>query len=81
MMLTQAQIHGIVRFIMTVTGTVLASFGYTKIGLNSDQSSQLGTLLEAFVGTVLPLASFAWNMYSHSSTGLARHFVALKDDK
>jgi hypothetical protein len=73
MMLTQAQIHGIVRFIMTVTGTVLASFGYTKIGLNSDQSSQLGTLL--------PLASFAWNMYSHSSTGLARHFVALKDDK
>jgi uncharacterized membrane protein YeaQ/YmgE (transglycosylase-associated protein family) len=79
MMLTQAQIHGIVRFIMTVSGSVLAAFGYTKLG--TDQANQLGTLLEAFVGTVLPLASFAWNMYSHSSTGLARHFVALKDDK
>jgi uncharacterized membrane protein YeaQ/YmgE (transglycosylase-associated protein family) len=79
MMPTTAQIHGIVRFIMTVTGTILASFGFAKLSLTSDQANQLGTLLEAFVGTVLPLASFVWNMKAHSPSGLGAHLADLKD--
>jgi uncharacterized membrane protein YeaQ/YmgE (transglycosylase-associated protein family) len=77
--LTTAQIHGIVRFLMTVSGSVLASFGFTKLG--TDQANQLATLLEALVGTALPLASFVWNMRAHSPSGLGAHLADLKQDK
>jgi hypothetical protein len=80
MMLTQAQIHGAVRFLMSGVGFICATLGFTKLSLSPDQTNQLGALLEAFVGTVLPLASFAWNMYSHSASGLGKHFNQLKDN-
>lgn len=72
--LTEAQLHGFIRWVLTGLGVYLVKRGFDQGMWNSAEP-----YIEAIIGAVFSLGSLGWNYISHSPSGIAKHLNALKN--